>query len=1285
MSLPEVQPFSGRPGECFKRFVNSFDMKYPKEKWRDSNRVQLFQSFLRKNALTVFETLPREIREGTYDGVIEAMKARMRIDGNSQRVKALANLRLLALKPGQPLSEFCFALEGLANRAYPDMPPEATSLQKAEILCRQLANWEGSYCLTEALETSKCEEAYEKVKEAALRLERSLKTAEECRRLDQRRSEIRHGQLTFRRGEPIDDRSPKSSPRSDPEKASKPTIGHRPQTAPNFQKKKRENGSPRCYNCGNMGHLAKDCRDRLGRQQSTPSTVSAQQRPNAAYASLVEKWVCTSFRVPESETSELFGDKPLAGIMLCGIEATALLDTGSQTTIIPVKLLKKAIDKGIDLDEHIERIPGPNTKVRDASGNVMEFLDTIRVQVEMVSAFVGRTPDEVVILGTNALELYNLRLLKIPDTKSEQLTSSTNPSVAARVKNRTYVPSKAVGMLKLTCSRVSAVDTPLLCSSHPFIPDGICCSTDRNEVSIPVVNHSNEGLVFKKGELVGEWEDNAWIKPRYIEPDRNMLDLDRPRVASSESRNDRLMKIILDQNPIPDKAAALLKEFNDVFAVTDAELTQTDLVVHEIDTGDHKPIRQKTRPVPIAARKEFKETIKDLVGRGIVERSSSEWASPVVLVRKKDGTLRVCIDYRELNKVIRQDSYPLPKIDTVLQCLAGKKVFSTMDLASGYWQIRLSEDAKRKSAFTTSEGLFQFTVLPFGLSTSPAVFQRMMDMVLKGLELEDEVFVYIDDILVATESIERHYVVLRRVFEALRKANLRLKPQKCTFFRESVSFLGHYIDKDGVRTDPEKIRKIAEYPLPTSAAELRTFLGMASYYRKFIAARATTTRRKKRRQAKVNNVVCRATTNGDDTSPLGLFFRCPGRYGQSDDGYVYSCTIQGKTFKDVVPTASEAIGNIHFDSIFALARLISIYEHERSEERRRFLMLDSKHCSISSSGVQKAYLFYKKYCDHVFRTLTLHDGSFLCLAHDGGTGLPLEELNQATNDAVRYAKLNDWDEMVRSERIKILMILPDSFRTVNSAFKENPDIERRLYGRINDIGGLLESSTARTCILVGPTTAAPCPKRDWCKLASAMAAAARMGMKIVAVAPPRGDEAYLQNRADMNDAINLAKSAAVLMKQGLCSLIPAIESSQEPSHGPGAHPRSSTSEAYSEEVLKEYFEALRSYVKAEVDLPPLISAAKGRHSRTRQYFKQKKEAHKSVTGGVSKSNSRHKYPFFRNDHHRTHANPMMMTPPPFPILQYPPWMVQSTPTAPNRGYYSRGRGRGRRGYPQRPR
>lgn len=156
---------------------------------------------------------------------------------------------------------------------------------------------------------------------------------------------------------------------------------------------------------------------------------------------------------------------------------------------------------------------------------------------------------------------------------------------------------------------------------------------------------------------------------------------------------------------LAEEAVAIIETYGDVFAVTDAELTSTDLVAQEIDTGDYRPIKQKTRPILIKARKEFNGIIKELIQRRIVEESPSNWASPVVLVKKKDETLRLCIDYRELNKVTHQDSYPLPSIDAVLQSLSGKKVFSTMDLASEYWQIGLTEDANRKSAFTTSEGL----------------------------------------------------------------------------------------------------------------------------------------------------------------------------------------------------------------------------------------------------------------------------------------------------------------------------------------------------------------------------------------------------------------------------------------------------------------------------------------------------------------------------------------------------------------------------------------------------
>ncbi|KAK6058690.1 zinc knuckle [Cooperia oncophora] len=257
-----------------------------------------------------------------------------------------------------------------------------------------------------------------------------------------------------------------------------------------------------------------------------------------------------------------------------------------------------------------------------------------------------------------------------------------------------------------------------------------------------------------------------------------------------------------------------------------------------------------------------------------------------------------------------------------------------------------------------------------------------------------------------------------------------------------------------------------------------------------------------------------------------------------------------------------------------------------------------------------------------------------------------EDPNQTSS--VAYASLIDkwmctiWEESASSvsewfgqkplsETTKILLMLPDSFRLVNSVFRDHPDVERRLYRNLSEIGGSLESSTARLCVLVGPTTESPIPKRDWCKLASSLATAARMGMKVVAVAPPRGDKAYAQNRADMNDAIKLAKSAAALAKQCLCSLIPTIESPNEPSHGPGAHPRSSCAEAFSREVLREYFDVLRVYVKSEMDIPPLEAAGKTRTSRTREYFKQKKEAAKLTNAGVSKRNSKHKFSSFRRE------------------------------------------------------
>ena len=200
--------------------------------------------------------------------------------------------------------------------------------------------------------------------------------------------------------------------------------------------------------------------------------------------------------------------------------------------------------------------------------------------------------------------------------------------------------------------------------------------------------------------------------------------------------------------------------------------------------------------------------------QGVIQPSISPWASPVVLVPKKDGGKRFCIDYRRLNALTKRDVYPLPRIDDILDAVGGeggKKFFSSLDLASGYWQVELDDDARQKSAFTTHRGLFEFVRMPFGLCNAPATFQRLMQVVLSGLEGRS-CFVYIDDMLVVSKTFEEHLQHLGQVFGKLQKSGLRLKPKKC---RDEVIYLGHVVSSAGISPDPAKIDTVRFYPVPT--------------------------------------------------------------------------------------------------------------------------------------------------------------------------------------------------------------------------------------------------------------------------------------------------------------------------------------------------------------------------------------------------------------------------------------------------------------------------------------
>ena len=222
-----------------------------------------------------------------------------------------------------------------------------------------------------------------------------------------------------------------------------------------------------------------------------------------------------------------------------------------------------------------------------------------------------------------------------------------------------------------------------------------------------------------------------------------------------------------------------------------------------------------------------------MLEQGITEPSNSPRSCPVCLVRKKDGSTRFCVDYRLLNDCSVKDSCPLPRISGCLDSLVGARSFSTMDLAGGYWQIRVKDEDKPKSAFVTKTGLYQFLVMPFGLANAPSTFERCMESILRA-EQWAIWLIYLDDTIVFTRSPSDMTDRLNHVLSKLVHAGLKLTPSKCNFYVREVHFLGHVVSAEGAATDPNKISAVVDWPTPTSGMDIRSFLGLCSYYRKFI-------------------------------------------------------------------------------------------------------------------------------------------------------------------------------------------------------------------------------------------------------------------------------------------------------------------------------------------------------------------------------------------------------------------------------------------------------------------
>lgn len=563
----------------------------------------------------------------------------------------------------------------------------------------------------------------------------------------------------------------------------------------------------------------------------------------------------------------LIGAKYTASVFIDGQASTCLLDTGSQVTTVSQSFYESNLSK-FDIHPLNELL-----EIEAANGQSVPYSGFIEVDIIFpkecfgseitVSTFVLVVPDiqsNALLIGTNTLDLvyevysttntapqaipYGYRVvLKIMQQRNKQKENSSLGIVRLTGRDPEVVPAGqscvlegSVHVNSQTSDKWIVIEPPSLLS----LPGGVMVTNclislpDGPSRRLPVVlrNESKHDVTIPARSVIAE----IHALQEVISSKQNPTDT-TPPTSVPMSPEDTGLRFNFEDSPLSpewrERVEQKLSAMPDVFAHHDSDFGRTDKVKHQIKLSDETPFKHRPRPIRPQDLDAVRRHLQELSEAGVIRESESCFSSPIVVVKKKNGDIRLCVDYRKLNLQTIKDAYALPNLEETFSALSGSKWFSVLDLKSGYYQIEVDETDKHKTAFVCPMGFWEFNRMPQGVTNAPSTFQRLMERCMGDINLK-EVLVFLDDLIVFSDTLEEHETRLLHVLNRLKDYGLKLSLEKCKFFQTSVKYLGHIVSRDGVETDPQKIEALKTWPSPRNLKELRSFLGFAGYYRRFI-------------------------------------------------------------------------------------------------------------------------------------------------------------------------------------------------------------------------------------------------------------------------------------------------------------------------------------------------------------------------------------------------------------------------------------------------------------------